>query len=309
MNTAYLSHPIFLQHDTGPDHPESAARIYAIEDRLNSAHLYDFLHHFSPPAASREQLLRVHDEGYLDALIANSPTEGSIHLDPDTVMSPKSLEAAYHAAGALVMATDMVMQGEMENAFCAIRPPGHHAERDLTMGFCFINNVAVGAAHAMAAHGVERAAIVDFDVHHGNGTEDIFRGDARVMFCSSFQHPLYPESPLVEGDDRIIHTPLTSGTDSSTFRRLVSEQWFPALHNFKPEIIFISAGFDAHIEDDISGIGLVDQDYEWITLELMEIARQYSKGRIVSALEGGYETHALARSVALHIKALAGLEL
>ncbi|MEJ1353810.1 MAG: histone deacetylase family protein [Candidatus Sedimenticola sp. (ex Thyasira tokunagai)] len=306
MTTAYLSHPLFLAHDPGPFHPESKARLYAIEDRLNSAHLYHLLHHLTPVSATREQLLRVHDGAYIDSLIAAAPEEGTLHMDPDTVMSPATLNAAFHAAGAVVMATDAVLNGDVVNAFCAVRPPGHHAERGLAMGFCFFNNLAVGVAHALEVHGLKRVAIVDFDVHHGNGTEDIFRDDKRVMFCSSFQYPFYPYSPLVEGHERIIHTPLESGTDGALFRRLISEQWFPALHRFEPEMIFISAGFDAHIEDEISAIRLQDQDYEWITGELISIADQYAGSRIVSVLEGGYETDALARSVALHIRALLG---
>ncbi len=287
MATAYLSHPLFLAHDPGPYHPESKARLYAIEDRLNSAHLYHFLHHLTPVPATREQLQRVHDAAYIDSLIAAAPEDGTLNMDPDTVMSPATLDAAFHAAGAVVMATDAVIGGDAVNAFCAVRPPGHHAEHDLAMGFCFFNNVAIAAAHALEAHGLKRIAIVDFDVHHGNGTEDIFRNDERVMFCSSFQHPFYPYSTLVEGHERVIHTPLASGTEGALFRRLISEQWFPALHRFMPEMIFISAGFDAHIEDDISGIRLQDQDYEWITGELVAIADQYAGSRIVSTPGGG----------------------
>lgn len=307
MATAYLSHPVFLEHNPGPHHPESRVRLYAIEDLLNSGQLHPFLRYFTPPAATREQLLRVHDGSYLDALALRSPEEGVIHLDFDTSMSPQTLNASFHAAGAAVMAVDKVMQGEVENAFCAVRPPGHHAGRDMAMGSCFINNVAVGAAHALEEYGLERIAIVDFDVHYGNGTEDIFRDDDRVMMCSSFQYPFYPHSPLIEGHERIINTPLEPGTDSQTFRRLISEQWSPALQRFEPEMILVSAGFDAHIDDDMSDVRLVDQDYAWITQQLMSMAGTYSAGRVVSVLEGGYEIRSLARSVILHIRSLMGL--
>jgi acetoin utilization deacetylase AcuC-like enzyme len=230
-----------------------------------------------------------------------------LHLGDDITLSPMSRQAALHAAGAVVNGVDLVMAGEAENAFCAIRPPGHHAMRNRAMGFCILNNIAVGAAHALAHHGLARVAIVDFDVHHGNGTEDIVRDDARILFCSTFQHPFYPGCGADSGNEHVINVPLAAGTGGEAFRQAVSEHWLPALHQFRPQLLLISAGFDAHLEDDMAMLRLKEADYAWVTAEIKDIAERYANGRIVSALEGGYALNALGRSAVAHIKTLSGL--
>ena len=291
----------------GSHHPECPARITAIEDHLLATGILEHLVDVDAPPATREQLLRVHDPDYVDAIEASVPQRGLVHLDPDTAMSPHSHHAALRAAGAVIMATDMVMSGAVENAFCNVRPPGHHAERARAMGFCFFNNVAVGAAQALEKHGLERVAVVDFDVHHGNGTEDIFRDDPRVMMVSTFQHPFYPYSGVEGRSERMVNIPLAAYSGGRQFREAVEKHWLPALGRFKPEMIFISAGFDAHRDDDMASLSLVESDYAWVTGCIKEIAEQHGKGRIVSTLEGGYELTALARSVAEHIRVLSGL--
>lgn len=307
MQTAYISHPLCLKHDMGIHHPECPARIHAIEDQLIASGLFGYLQHHLAPEATREQLLRVHNADYLDEIAAIAPTEGMVSLDGDTFMNPFTYPAALRAAGAVVMAVDLVMEGRVENAFCNIRPPGHHAERGKAMGFCIFNNIAVGTAHALEKHGLERVAIVDFDVHHGNGTEDIFTTDRRVMLCSTFQHPFYPYSGAESASEYIINVPLKAGSGGPEFRTAVSTHWLPGLERFKPELVMISAGFDAHREDDMSSLGLLEADYAWVTEQVKQVAVRYAKGRIVSALEGGYELHALGRSAAAHIKQLSGL--
>ncbi|WP_127477156.1 histone deacetylase family protein [Sulfurivermis fontis] len=308
MRTAYISHRNCLLHNMGDFHPESPERLHAIEDRLVAAHLMPLLRHYDAPRAERAQLLRVHDRGYVDDLFARAPQPGqaAVRLDPDTWLAPHTLDAALHAAGAVVLGVDLVMSGEMETAFCAIRPPGHHAERQRAMGFCFFNNVAVGAAHALAQHGLERVAILDFDAHHGNGIEDIFKDDPRVLYCSSFQHPFYPETPLADRPN-LIHSRLRKGAYSEEFQQAVTEQWLPALDRFAPQLIMVSAGFDAHFEDDMSGLNLLDTDYAWVTERIMEVAVVHCASRVVSALEGGYVMNALGRSAAAHIKVLMGV--
>ncbi|OYY93372.1 MAG: deacetylase [Hydrogenophilales bacterium 28-61-23] len=307
MHTAYISHPACLKHDMGQDHPESPARLRAIEDRLHAAHLFDFLFHYAAPRAERGQLARVHDAAYIDAIEAASPSEGRVALDPDTLMNPHTLAAAYHAAGGAVLAVDRVMQAEVGNAFVACRPPGHHATRGQAMGFCIFNNVAVAAAHALEAHGLARVGIVDFDVHHGNGTEDIFKDDARVMLCSTFQHPFYPYCGADSSSPHIVNMPLPAGTTGKRYREAFEAEVLPRLAAFQPEMLFISAGFDGHREDDMGQFGLMEADYIWITEQVKHIAAQSAQGRIVSVLEGGYDLNSLGRSVAAHIKALAEL--
>ncbi len=307
MQTAYISHPLCLKHDMGAHHPECPARIHAIEDQLIASGLFGYLQHHDAPEVTREQLLRVHDGDYLDDIASKAPKAGILNLDGDTIMNPYTYPAALRAAGAVVMAVDIVMAQQVENAFCNIRPPGHHAERAQAMGFCIFNNVAVGAAHALAAHGLSRVAIADFDVHHGNGTEDIFHNDPRVMLCSTFQHPFYPYCGADSSNDHIINVPLKAGTSGVEFRTAVTEQWLPALERFQPEFIFISAGFDAHRDDDMGSMRLVEADYAWVTEELKRVAAKYAQSRIVSVLEGGYELHALGRSAMAHIKVLSGL--
>jgi len=304
---AYLNHPACSLHNTGADHPECSQRLASIADRLVESGVGDVLRHVEAPQVEREQLLRVHDASYIDSIEASIPGSGFARLDPDTVVSPESLEAARRAAGAAIAAVDLVISGQMDAAFCSVRPPGHHAEHDRSMGFCLFNNIAVGAAHALEEHGLSRVAILDFDVHHGNGTEDIFRNDDRVLFCSTFQHPFYPYTPLLENSANRISVPLQAGARGDEFRAAVKEHWLPALEQFSPEMIFVSAGFDAHVADDMSHVHLTDDDFRWVTERIVEAAKATASGRIVSALEGGYEFHSLARCVEQHIRVLADL--
>ena len=304
MTTAYITHPLCLRHDMGSDHPESPARMQAIEDALKVTGLLDKLQCYEAKEVTREQLLRVHDKNYVDFIASRSPQHGIVQLDADTAMNPYSYPAALRAAGAVVMGVDLVMAGSVENAFCNIRPPGHHAERDRAMGFCLFNNVAVGAAHALAQHGLKRVAIADFDVHHGNGTEDIFHDDPRVMLCSTFQHPFYPYRGADSGNDHIINVPLAAGCSGAEFRAAVTKHWLPALERFQPELILFSAGFDAHRDDEMSMLGLTEPDYAWVTGLVKGIADKYAQGRIVSVLEGGYELNTLGRSAVAHIREL-----
>ena len=306
MTISIISHKECALHEMGVHHPESPARLRAIEDQLLSCGLDLVLQHYDSPLATREQLCRVHDAEYVEQIFHKAPEEGQAWLDPDTSMNPHTLSAALRAAGAAVLAVDLVMTGKTSAAFCNVRPPGHHAEHNKAMGFCFFNNIAVGAAHALQAYQLKRVAIVDFDVHHGNGTEDIFHNIAEVLFCSTFQHPFYPDTGAYTESEHIVNIPLPAGSDSLAFRNAVESHWLPKLETFQPELIFISAGFDAHIEDDMADLRLLDQDFSWVTSEVKKIADKYSKGRIVSTLEGGYALPALARSVAAHINALLG---
>ncbi len=305
--TAFISHKDCWLHDMGAHHPECPDRLSAINDRLIAAGLDLFLSFHDAPAASVEQLSRAHPQDYVESLLANVPEHGIRHLDPDTAVGPGSMKAAVRSAGAGIMGVDLVMGGEVENAFCAIRPPGHHAERGKAMGFCLFNNVAVAAHHAMAAHGLKRISIVDFDVHHGNGTEDIFRDDPRVQMVSIFQHPFYPYSGADNPPAHMCNVPVPAGTRGDAFRQIVTDMWMPALREHQPELIIISAGFDAHYEDDMGSLGLVESDYVWVTGQLREIAEESAQKRIVSMLEGGYALSSLARSVVSHIKALADI--
>jgi acetoin utilization deacetylase AcuC-like enzyme len=306
MTISLISHPDCALHEMGANHPECPARLGAIQNQLLSSGLDSVLLHQQAPQATREQLCRVHDAEYVDSIFHVAPSEDRAWLDPDTSMNPHSLSAALHAAGAVVLGVDLVMAGKSSSVFCNVRPPGHHAERNKAMGFCIFNNVAVGAAHAREVHQLERVAIVDFDVHHGNGTEDIFRNESNVMFCSTFQHPFYPHSGIDADAENIVNVPLPAGTNGQSFRTAVEAHWLPKLEAFQPEMILISAGFDAHIEDDMAGLNLVEKDYAWVTTEIKAIADKYAGGRIVSALEGGYALSALGRSVVAHIKALMG---
>ncbi|MDE2388889.1 MAG: histone deacetylase family protein [Betaproteobacteria bacterium] len=305
MQTAYISHPDCLKHDMGAYHPECPQRLIAIENELKAAGLLAQLQRHDAPLATTEQLARVHTADYVESIRQASPAAGLIALDGDTAMNPFSLNAALRAAGAAVLATDLVLAGTVNNAFCAVRPPGHHAESDRAMGFCLFNNIAVGVAHAIAHHQLQRIAILDFDVHHGNGSEEIFRGNSHVMLCSTFQHPFYPHSGANSATERMINVPLPRGSNGGVFRQAVTDHWLPALDRFKPDMIFVSAGFDAHRDDDMAQLQLEDEDYVWITRQIKAIAGKYSHGRIVSALEGGYELKSLARCVAAHIRVLA----
>ena len=300
----YISHPDCLKHDTGPLHPECAERLDAISNQLIMSGLEFVLVHHDAPRATREQLSRTHEQAYVQRIFDTAPTEGFVEIDGDTVMSPGTLDAALRAAGAGVLGVDLIFQGTANPVFCAIRPPGHHAEHDKAMGFCLFNNIAVAAAHAMEVHGAKRVAIVDFDVHHGNGTEDIFANDDRVLFCSAFQHPFYPFTGHESDTRNLVDIPLPAGTDGPAFRQAVTEHWLPALDDFAPEFLFISAGFDAHILDDMSSLYLTEADYGWLTAQLNTVAKTHADGKILSMLEGGYEPGALARSVVSHLNAL-----
>lgn len=262
--------------------------------------------HVDPPTVTHEQLALVHPPRYVEALEQLSPAEGIVHVDPDTAMCPGTLQAAFRAAGAVVKAADLVIDGTASNAFCSVRPPGHHAESRRAMGFCFFNNLGVGVAHALS-RGIERIAVADFDVHHGNGTEELFHDNAKVMMVSIFQHPFYPYCGDAPSGDNMCNVPLKAGSTGDALRQAVEEKWLPALDAFKPQMIFISAGFDAHREDEMASLGLVEDDYAWVTQQLMNVANRHSQGRIVSVLEGGYDLSALGRSVAAHVKTLAGL--
>jgi len=306
MPIAFISHHSCSLHVMGDHHPEQPARLHAINDRLIASGLEMVLMHHDAPAATREQLLRVHDPDYVQKVFDSSPAEGFVWLDGDTALGPRTLDAAVHAAGAAAHGVDLVMTGQASHAFCAVRPPGHHAERAKAMGFCFFNNVAVGAAHAMAEHGVERVAIVDFDVHHGNGTEDIFAGDERVLFCSTFQHPFYPNSGYGASAPNVVNCPLPPRADGAAFREAVEAHWLPALEKFEPQLVMISAGFDAHREDDMAHLRLLEFDFAWITRRMCDIADRFAGGRVVSTLEGGYDLPSLARSVTVHIKSFLG---
>jgi acetoin utilization deacetylase AcuC-like enzyme len=258
------------------------------------------------PRAERGAIERVHADAYVERVLGSAPAEGTVHLDPDTVIGPRSIEAALRAAGAVVHAVDLVATGELEAAFCNVRPPGHHAERGRAMGFCLFGNVAIGAAHALAVHALERVAIVDFDVHHGNGTEDLLRDEQRVLLCSAFQHPFYPYSGADTGSDHVLNVPLPAGTDSAHWREAVGSAWLDALAAFEPELVLFSAGFDGHAADPLAQWQLHSEDFAWITREVLRVTRPTARGRVVSALEGGYALAALGRSVVAHIGALVG---
>ena len=288
----------------GPGHPEQPARVAAIPDELRAQGLWDRLDHYEAPRAQDEQLTRTHPPQYVEQVRARSPAAGLERLDPDTAMCPESLEAALRAAGANVLAVDLVMSGRATRAFCNVRPPGHHAERARAMGFCIFNNVAVGAAHALDRHGLSRIAILDFDVHLGNGTEDIFRDDHRVLLCSLYQYPLYPDldPPSVPG--HIVNCALPPGSGSAEFRRAVTERWLPELESHAPELLLVSAGFDAHAADPLAELRLSTEDYAWVTAAACGVADRHAGGRIVSTLEGGYDLAALGQAGAAHVAAM-----
>ena len=306
MTTAYISHSDFLRHEMGSHHPECPERIQAIEDQLILSRVDGFLKRIEPPLATTEQVELVHSADHVEYVTGHSPTSGYFMLDGDTIMNPATLTVSLRAAGAAIAGVDAVMKGEVENAFCAIRPPGHHAEPTRSMGFCVFNNIAIAARYAISAYGIERVAIIDFDVHHGNGTEAAFYDDPKILMCSFFQHPFYPYSGL-DHSDNMVNMPMPASTKGDVVRKMITETWLPRLRKFKPELILISAGFDAHREDDLGQMGLVEDDYVWMTQRLKEIAKESAGGRIVSCLEGGYNLSALGRSVVAHVKALADL--
>ena len=308
MLSAYITHPDCARHEMGPGHPECPERLGAIQDHLLIKGLLDYMAPYDAPLATEDQIGRAHSMLYVRELMALAPAEGYAHVDPDTQMNPYTLRAAQRAAGAVVQATDLVLAGEVATAFCNVRPPGHHAEHGAAMGFCFFNNVAVGIRHALDVHGLQRVALIDFDVHHGNGSEDIFKGDERVLMCSIFEKGLYPFNGDEAKGPNMVNVGLPTRSCGDVFRAAVTEQWLPALDAFRPQLIYISAGFDAHREDDMGNLGLVEADYQWVTRELMQVARTHCQGRIISCLEGGYVLSALARSATAHVKVLIGAD-
>lgn len=303
MTIAILSHPYCLLHQMGDIHPESPERIRAIDRALKNASFHDQLRFYEAREATRSELIAVHNEHYVDYIFENSPQSGFFVIDPDTVMNPMTLSASLRAAGAATMAVDLIMKREVNQAFCNVRPPGHHAERAQAMGFCFFNNVAVGVQYAMQHHHINKIAIIDFDVHHGNGTEDIFARNAHVLLCSSYQFPFYPNSPIDNSNPHVLHLPLPSGTIGKTWRAAIKSEWFEKISLFSPELLFFSAGFDAHEIDPLAGLKLVADDYYWITHEIFKRVRDSTEGRVISCLEGGYATGILGECVVAHLSA------
>ncbi len=312
--TGYFTHPSCRKHEMTPGHPECPERLDAIDDRLLISGLDVALDRREATPASTSDIELAHGRMYvasirgLNAELKEEIAAGgaqTLQIDPDTSINIHTWTAALHAAGAAIDATDAVMAGEMENAFCSIRPPGHHACRNEAMGFCFFNNVAIAAKYALERHNLKRVAIVDFDVHHGNGTEDIVKGDDRVLMVSFYQHPFYPTDWVHSGASNMVNLPVPAYTKGMDIREMIEAAWIPRLEEFQPEMIFISAGFDAHREDDMGQLGLVEQDYAWITSRIKDVAKRHAKGRIVSCLEGGYVLSSLSRSVEAHIRVLA----
>jgi len=311
MTTAYYTHPDCRAHDMGRGHPECPQRLDAIEDYLLASGLDVALERHEAPLVDLDDVALAHASGYaneLGDLLERVQADGRMRaIDPDTIACAGTWAAVQRAAGAAVAATDAVIDGRAENAFCAVRPPGHHATRSAAMGFCFFNNVAIAARHALDVRGLERVAIIDFDVHHGNGTEDIIANDERVLMASIFQDRLYPFSGGVPLGTNMVNVPVPAYTRGAEVRALIEANWMPRLEAFRPQMIFISAGFDAHRDDDLGQLGLVEADYEWMTLRIKGLAERHAQGRIVSCLEGGYNLGALARSVAAHLRVLAGV--
>ena len=302
MVTALISHEASLDHVTPPGHPEQVARMDAVWGALKG---FDLMR-VKVPLAAEDDLLRAHPKSHIDAIKAAAPHEGWRSLDADTHMSIGTLQAAYRAAGGVLCAVDLVLDGKASNAFAAMRPPGHHAERETAMGFCFFGNVAIAAKHALDHHGLKRVAIVDFDVHHGNGTQDLVEEDARILFCSTHQSPLYPGTGAAHetGVGNVLNVPLPDGTGSEAFRDVMERVVLPRVDAFAPELLLISAGFDAHMDDPLAGMNLTTEDFGWVTMKLCDLADKHCNGRVVSSLEGGYDLAALGASTAAHVKVL-----
>ncbi|PCK08286.1 MAG: deacetylase [Alteromonadaceae bacterium] len=314
MPAAIISPAACEQHLVPQGHPERPKRLSCVNDQLLSSGLNLAIDMLDTEAASDEQLLRAHSQAHLDKLnqldeqLQQYGSQPIMSYDGETFLSPKSLNAAKLAAGAVVTAVDKILAKKYRSIFCHVRPPGHHAERDRAMGFCLFNNIAIGALHALEAHGLKRVAIVDFDVHHGNGTQDIFLDDPRVLFCSAFQHPFYPYTPTDVDRAHILNLPLASGCRGDEFRENIHDTWWQKIRAHKPQLIFISAGFDGHADDDMSGWLLNDSDYDWISQQLRQLSDEIPQCKgIISALEGGYELPSLARCTVAHIKAIANL--
>jgi acetoin utilization deacetylase AcuC-like enzyme len=308
MTTAYITHTDCLRHEMGSSHPECPDRLRAVNEQMRASDFWDALSRHEAPLAQPDDLKRVHRAEYVDLIFESAPREGYLQLDPDTAMNPHSLDAARRAAGAGILAVDEVMAGRSANAFCAVRPCGHHATPVRSMGFCIFNNIAVAAAYALEKKGLDRVAVIDFDVHHGNGTEDMFsvpKWRPKVLMAGFFQHPFYPYSGTANPAPNMVNVPLAAGSDGSAARAAMQKEWLPALEEFKPQMLFISAGFDAHREDLLGGMALIEADYAWLTTELRAIADKHANGRVISMLEGGYNLAALGRSAVAHVRALA----
>ena len=306
MTTLIISHESYLTHDTGPYHPESPDRLRSIQKALNQNALSGFLRE-EAPEATVEQIARAHPGAYVEDVLAAIPRQGLRHIDGDTVVSPGSGQAMLRAAGAAVRAVNAVAEGKVDNAFCAVRPPGHHAESTKPMGFCLVNNAAVGALRARAAHGHQRVAVIDFDVHHGNGTQEMFWDDADAFYASTHQYPFYPGTGSRRergAHNNIVNVPLAAGDRGDVFRGGLRDEILPALTAFKPDFIIISAGFDAHRDDPLGQLGLTETDFAWATSAIMDVARNVCGGRVVSVLEGGYNLNALADCVTAHVETL-----
>lgn len=304
MKIEIITHEFGLKHEMGTHHPESPDRLKAILQALKIAEFKDNLIWFEAPQATKAQLARIHNEKYIHTLFEIAPHKGYVQLDPDTTMNPYSLPAALHAAGAVIQAVENVFKGKVKRVFCPVRPPGHHAEPAQAMGFCFFNNIAVGVAHALDHFSCKRIAVVDFDAHHGNGTESMFIQDPRVCLWSSFQHPFYPGTRLQDKPQHIHLCPLEAGTTSETYRTKINSELIPILDDFQPECIFISAGFDAHHDDPLANLNFTTDDYRYITQAICKIADKHSQGRVISTLEGGYSLKALSESVLAHVEGL-----
>lgn len=304
MSTALISHPDCELHEMSPGHPESPARLRAIRERLSDSGLIERLETITAIPATREQLALAHPDDYIDAIYALHPHRGLNYADPDTALNPHSLRAAELAAGAVIQAADLVLDRRVDNAFCAVRPPGHHAEHDAAMGFCLFNNVAIGVEWALKRAGIARVAVLDFDVHHGNGTVDIFTERPEVLVCSSFQYPFYPFRFQDVHRPHIVHTPLPAHTGSGDFRRAIERDWLPALRRHRPDMLFVSAGFDAHRDDPLAQLNLEDEDFAWLGDLIVDTAVRYCDGRVVSVLEGGYQLAALGRCVQRYLETM-----
>lgn len=313
MTIAIITHPKCLLHDMGPQHPESPERLIAIFDSLKYSKIKDSLEFIDSIPATQEQLLLVHDKNHVDFIFKHAPHKGYYIIDPDTIMNPFTLEASLLAAGSGILAVDKVMQKKVNQAFCLVRPPGHHAERHQAMGFCFFNNCALAVQYTLNQYHFKKIAIIDFDVHHGNGTEDIFKNEARVMLCSSFEYPFYPHTSLIEpgseASNHILHMPLKANTTGTTVYQQIVEQWIPKLKQFGPEVLFFSAGFDAHEKDPLADLKFTTSDYKKITEIIFQETKDTTKGRVISFLEGGYAVQILGESVLAHLEGLLNEEL
>ena len=304
VKTAFISHPDTLLHIMDGSHPESPARITAIKNAVLASFLKQKLSFYDAPEASKTQLKRVHTDAYIERIFKIAPLAGQVRLDADTAMGPMSLSAALHASGAVVLATDLVLNGKVDNAFCCVRPPGHHAGKAISAGFCIFNHVAVGVAHALTYKNIKRVAIFDIDVHHGDGTQDIFKDNPNVMLCSTFQHPFYPHSGANSRSQNMINVPMPAKSNGEDFKKVFNTIFKPAVDAFKPDIVFISAGFDAHVNDPLADCALTTQDYGWISQFIKKIVKNHCQNRLISSLEGGYHLPSLSESALAHVEIL-----